>query len=260
MWGEGSGDTATPIHLIPASSPAPHPTHGLDHPQQEPPQEPGPTHPAQAIQPEPPPPKKTQKNASTRHFMPLHPTFFGESRGDSPATGKPPRPRSRPQPRPRTRWLALPPGPRLRAAAEDQGCEKTPILPMREGMEEADRGEAHKISPPPVVPPFSKSPSREGGPTSFTTIARGHGTGSRTHQPAGHRADTATLPPQQGPRHGGTPEAVTAGADSRAYTGPDPKQHSPQNPNPRNPTGAPAQGQRAPGIPNPRTHPRPTPQ
>ncbi|XP_015250543.1 PREDICTED: basic salivary proline-rich protein 3-like [Cyprinodon variegatus] len=65
---------------------------------------------------------------------------------------------------------------------------------------------------------------------------------------------------QQAPRHPGTPEAMATGADSRAYTGPDPKQFSPQNPNPRNPTGAPAQGQRAPGIPDPRTHPRPTQQ
>ncbi|XP_015259683.1 PREDICTED: proline-rich protein 2-like [Cyprinodon variegatus] len=72
----------------------------------------------------------------------------------------------------------------------------------------------------------------------------------------GMEADRA----QQAPRHSGTPEAAAAGVDSRAHTGPDPKQHPPQNPSPRNPNGAPARGQCAPGIPDPRTHPGPTQQ
>ncbi|XP_015239647.1 PREDICTED: extensin-like [Cyprinodon variegatus] len=51
--------------------------------------------------------------------MPLLPTFFRESKSDSPTTGRPPRRRSQPQPKPRTRWLTL--GPRLRVAAGEQG-------------------------------------------------------------------------------------------------------------------------------------------
>ncbi|XP_015258849.1 PREDICTED: NACHT, LRR and PYD domains-containing protein 12-like [Cyprinodon variegatus] len=62
---------------------------------------------------------------------------------------------------------------------------------------------------------------------------------------------------QQAPRHPGTPEAAAAGVDSRAHTGPDLKQHHPQNPSLRTPPGpAPEgntpQGSQTPGpIPDP---------
>ncbi|XP_015259570.1 PREDICTED: proline-rich protein 2-like [Cyprinodon variegatus] len=56
----------------------------------------------------------------------------------------------------------------------------------------------------------------------------------------------------QDPRHPGTPEATAAGVDNRAHTGPDPKQHPPQNPGP--PLGA--TRPRDPRPPDPsRTHP-----
>ncbi|XP_038150183.1 uncharacterized protein LOC119789387 [Cyprinodon tularosa] len=86
----------------------------------------------------------------------------------------------------------------------------------------ATRASTPKPRAPPVhqraqSPPFPESPTGERGPTSHTTIPRGPGTDGRANKPAGHL---------------GTPEAP-AGPDSRAYTNPDHKQHSPQNPNPR---------------------------
>ncbi|XP_015253929.1 PREDICTED: proline-rich protein HaeIII subfamily 1-like [Cyprinodon variegatus] len=48
-------------------------------------------------------------------------TPFGESRNDSPSTGRHPSPGNSPPPSPRTRGLNLPPGPRLRTAAGEQG-------------------------------------------------------------------------------------------------------------------------------------------
>ncbi|XP_015251021.1 PREDICTED: extensin-like [Cyprinodon variegatus] len=236
--GERSCDTATPTLLIPALSPAPHPAHGLGLPEQELPRDRGP--PIQN------PPKKT---SSTSHYMPLLPAFFGESRSDSPATSRPPRPRSHPQPKPRTKWPTLPPGPRLYMAAGEQGyviktgstkrgcpAQSTPLLVDRQcqctppfdnpepSMSRCERGrrkptvrsnhsptltfnllttQATKDIQAEIIPTPPPSPS----PT------------SRVHTPEGN------------PSHPSTPEAA-AGAESWAYTGPDPKQYSPQNPKP----------------------------
>ncbi|XP_015258847.1 PREDICTED: serine/arginine repetitive matrix protein 1-like [Cyprinodon variegatus] len=88
-------------------------------PSKSPPRDRGPPIPRRPPNSEPPPPKKKKKKPTlTRHFMPLFPTFFGESRSNSPSH----------------RWLTLPPGPRLREAAGEQGCEKTPILPAAAQM------------------------------------------------------------------------------------------------------------------------------
>ncbi|XP_015260700.1 PREDICTED: extensin-like [Cyprinodon variegatus] len=176
---------------------------------------------------------KPEQHSRVRHPHPLHQPHQTPTRGRSNSAA--------PAPRRAPAGATPPPTCPVATPAVISGNKAAPpcLQVGKPTQKPNQRSQPIHTSPPtPPLPESPRPPHTSGAPPA----------GPPTNGAAPPRKQTS----QQAPRHPGTPEASAAGTDSRAYTGPDPK----QNPNPRNPTGAPARGQRAPGIPDPpRTHP-----
>ncbi|XP_038156271.1 extensin-like [Cyprinodon tularosa] len=198
----------------------------------------------------PPPPL----NNSPSHCMPLPPTFFGESRSDSPAISRPP-PRSSPPPRPRTRHFTLPLGPRLRVAAREQECEKTMTMTRwseasqhTKGRGRAGQSSVHRPRPGAAFRTDSEPPTPLQHTHPRATCPRDP---RPTQQQHSYQA-SSPRPPQQNP-----PESTTSGRCRmpRGIPSPTPKGVKYPGVRPaRHPT--PSAPPSLPGPKNPKTSPR----